>query len=1339
MAHAGGQATQGRIWLVAMAAMALALLMLLSAGLMLAQRSASLDRAEAQAKREVLRLATELDQSLRLARAVIEVAERSPDQPSGDLLDDHRPLVESLNLPFELERVAGLDGPAGPAGEWLPGLPRQAGGAWVVPLVWRQKSGDDGAVYEVRLSRQALLDRFASDGMPAGSSMSLFRLEDDGATTVLTRHPLVEHEQGMSLRGHLASAVAQRPAGVFHATAQIDGIHRIVGYQQMPGEAHRLMLVYALGTQGVLSDWATLLPWAGLLTLLVGATMAWGAWRLDRSVVALRRSERHFQTLASHLPDVVTRYDRDGRCLYVNPAIESANGLKPEDMIGRTVRDIGTPEPIANTWMACLDRVFSTGQSETVCFSYPGPHGLRHWEAQARLEPALPGEAPTVLVLTRDITERQAAEQQRESAQRLFESVFQSAPEAMSLSEPETGRLLLVNDAFCELFGRSRDEMIGRTSSELGLCKSPIHRQSMLHELRTSGTVRDAEEIGVRSDGRTIDVRFSAELVRVNGEDRVLLMFRDVSERKQAEEALARSELRFRLAASRGQVWEWDFDNGDFSPSHEFFVQLGHPVAPKARLDQIFGEIVHPEDLPRLRWQMHRFLKGESGFHAEFRARDASGAWHWFDAQGNGLRDASGRVSYMAGTAFDISDRKALEEAQRQTLKHLETVTDASSALFWTSDVNQGCTWVSQRWLDMLGQTLEQQMGDGWRQNIHPDDLEQCGLIYAEAFDQREPYTTEYRERNAQGEYRWLLEQGTPRYDADNRFIGYIGSCLDITELKQAQATARERGAMLEQVFDVLQDMLFVLDGQERFVFYQSGREDRLYLKPDEFLGKAMSEVMPADLTGRFREAMDLAWTAGMQEIDYQLDLPDGRHHFNARLAWLAGGDQCMFLVRDTTEQQIAQRERERLNEFVLLLFSLANRFINLPVHEADRAINEALGDMGRFVDADRAYLFNYDMEAETASNTHEWCGEGVSPEIDNLQNLPFAMIPDWIGFHRIDQVMHVADVSALEPGNLRELLSAQGIQSLMAIPLSHGDRCLGFVGLDSVRSTHDYGEEETTLLRLFAQMLVNIRLRVEAEEKIRALTEGLEAKVAERTTQLETSVRQLQAVNRELESFTYSASHDLRTPLRGIEGFSALLLEEHATRLDAQGREYLQRIQRATMHMSQLISDLLAYARLEQMTEQVTPVPLESVVRNVLGSVQDTLDERQGQVVIDVPSGLQVAADPRGLTMVLRNLIDNAVKFTPAERPPRVRIQARVQDGLVHIEVADNGMGFDMKHHDRIFGMFQRLHRQDQIPGTGIGLAMVNKAVTRMGGRIRAESAPGEGARFHITLATAG
>jgi signal transduction histidine kinase len=293
-------------------------------------------------------------------------------------------------------------------------------------------------------------------------------------------------------------------------------------------------------------------------------------------------------------------------------------------------------------------------------------------------------------------------------------------------------------------------------------------------------------------------------------------------------------------------------------------------------------------------------------------------------------------------------------------------------------------------------------------------------------------------------------------------------------------------------------------------------------------------------------------------------------------------------------------------------------------------------------------------------------------------------------------------------------------------------------VGLDSVRRTHNYGEEETTLLLLFAQMLVNIRLRVEAEEQIRGLTEGLERKVVERTAQLGTSVQQLQAVNRELESFTYSASHDLRTPLRGIEGFSSLLLDEHAEQLDDQGREYLRRIQRATLHMSRLVNDLLAYSRLQQLTDLIEPVDLASAVQEVAAPFRDEIEAREGRLQVVISDGLAVRANPQGLAIVLRNLIDNALKFTPAGEAPRIRIEARGLGDRVLLSVSDQGIGFDMKYHDRIFGMFQRLHRQEQIPGTGIGLALVQKAVERMGGQIRAQSAPGQGARFEIDLPSA-
>ncbi|MDM7944597.1 MAG: PAS domain S-box protein [Hydrogenophaga sp.] len=1323
-----------RIWLRVLSVVAIGLFLLLAIGLLVTQREAALDMAKAQAQREVKRLTAELDESLRVARAGMDIVLQSPEPARGALLGDQTPLVRSLNLPFSLRQTPAAS-PGQPAGQWLPGLAREEAGQWVIPLTWQHAPEQGGQTFEVLLDRQALLDRFASEGMSPGGSMSLFRVEDDGAVTILTRYPVVEGDQGRTLRGHVTTALQKAPGGVMQVVAVIDGVERIVGYQRLNEGAGRLVMVYALPLDGVLAAWMAVLPLAIALSLLVAAAMAFGAWRLDRAMHQRQRSERHFQTLNRHLPDVVVRYDQTLRVLYANPAVEAANGLKPADMLGRTLGEIGAPPDIAAKWSAYIEGVFRTGQSETLCFSYPGPQGMRHWEAQALLEPALPGDRPTVLAVSRDITERHEAEARRLSAQQLFETVFRAAPEAMSLSEWQTGRLLLVNDAFCELFGRPREQLIGRTTIELNLWQSPSTRQQLIERLECGEQVRHAAASSSRPDGSLIHVRYSAERVQHDGTQCLLLMFRDVTQLESEQRALVRSELRFRLAAAHGQVWEWDFDGGFIQPSDGFFHSLGHPAPSAQQMGLMFLDLLHPEDLPRLRMALQRFFKGEASYQLEFRARDAQGRYHWFDTRGSGLREAGGRVTYLAGTTFDISDRKALEEAQRQTLVQLETVANASPALIWTSGSDKRADWFNGAWLAFTGRTLEQEVGEGWLMGMHPDDQAQCRATYFSAFEDREPFSMEHRLRHHSGEYRWLLAQGRPRFDADNRFIGYIGSCLDLTELREAEATARERGVMLEQVFDVLQDMLFVVDEQERFVHHQVGRQDLLYAAPEQFLGRAIADVIPPEPAARLQGALARARSEGLQEIEYSLALPDGMHTFSARLAWLPESRHCMFVVRDVTERRAAQLESERLHQFVLLLFGLANRFINLPVHQADAAISEALGDIGEFLRADRTYLFEYDFAAETGSNTHEWCAEGVSPEIGNLQNLPFELIPDWIGNHRLDKEMRVPDVQALPPGHLRDLLESQGIRSLIALPLTHGERCMGFVGLDTVRSTHDYGEEETTLLLLFAQMLVNIRLRVEAEEQIRGLTEGLERKVVERTAQLETSVQQLQAVNRELESFTYSASHDLRTPLRGIEGFSSLLLDEHSEQLDDQGRDYLRRIQRATIHMSQLVNDLLAYSRLQQLTDHIEPVDLAAAVQAVATPFQDEIEAREGELQVAMGDGLAVRANPQGLAIVLRNLIDNALKFTPAGEAPQIRIEAQALGARVLLSVSDQGIGFDMKYHDRIFGMFQRLHRQEQIPGTGIGLALVLKAVERMGGRICAQSAPGQGARFEIDL----
>jgi light-regulated signal transduction histidine kinase (bacteriophytochrome) len=248
-----------------------------------------------------------------------------------------------------------------------------------------------------------------------------------------------------------------------------------------------------------------------------------------------------------------------------------------------------------------------------------------------------------------------------------------------------------------------------------------------------------------------------------------------------------------------------------------------------------------------------------------------------------------------------------------------------------------------------------------------------------------------------------------------------------------------------------------------------------------------------------------------------------------------------------------------------------------------------------------------------------------------------------------------------------------------------------------------------------------------ELRESLRELNATLEAKVAQRTSEL-------QALNQSLESFVYSVSHDLKAPLRGVEGYSRLLEEEHTAALNDEGRLFIQHIREGVSRMNKLIDDLLAYSRMERRALAQTTIALPEVLQTLLQERELDLGEHGVSVTLEAPA-TPVLADPDGLAVVLRNLLDNALKFSAQAQPPRITIGGREEGNEVIVWVQDNGVGFDMKYHDRIFDIFQRLHRQEDYPGTGIGLALVKKAVQRMGGRVWAESAPGQGATFYLAL----
>ncbi len=243
---------------------------------------------------------------------------------------------------------------------------------------------------------------------------------------------------------------------------------------------------------------------------------------------------------------------------------------------------------------------------------------------------------------------------------------------------------------------------------------------------------------------------------------------------------------------------------------------------------------------------------------------------------------------------------------------------------------------------------------------------------------------------------------------------------------------------------------------------------------------------------------------------------------------------------------------------------------------------------------------------------------------------------------------------------------------------------------------------------------------------EIETLNNQLEARVRART-------RELEYANRNLESFAYSVSHDLKAPLRGIEGYSRLLASDYRGSLPQEAREYVDLIAVASQRMDQMIEDILAYSRAQMRPLKPVRTEVRPLVQQVVSEFEPQL--RDGvELEQDVEAGA-LECDREGLIQILRNFLSNALKFSRAQTPPRIRIEGRWRGRDYRFAVSDNGVGFDMRYHDRIFEIFHRLPSEVGQSGTGIGLALAARAAERLGGRVWAESAPGQGATFFFEL----
>ena len=337
------------------------------------------------------------------------------------------------------------------------------------------------------------------------------------------------------------------------------------------------------------------------------------------------------------------------------------------------------------------------------------------------------------------------------------------------------------------------------------------------------------------------------------------------------------------------------------------------------------------------------------------------------------------------------------------------------------------------------------------------------------------------------------------------------------------------------------------------------------------------------------------------------------------------------------------------------------------------------------------------------------------------------------------------ADLARLAPNPSRSAaLKKLDVQSLLQTPIRTHGRTVGLLtagfdepgrwyDLDDLQMfqslAHRIGIAHQSAV-LFADAQREIAMRKEAEARLLAFNADLERRVRERTSLLEEATR-------EANSFAYTVAHDLRAPLRAITGFCQALREDYSGKVDEVGQDYLDRIVSGSRRMDDLIRDLLDYARVNRAEIRRVPVNLDDVFDAVIESMSAELQERKAAVRRTSPLGRVMAHEPM-LHQVVTNLLSNAVKFVAPGTTPDVSIESEVRDGRLRLRFRDNGIGVAPEHHSRIFGIFERLNRTEDYPGTGIGLAIVRRAVERLEGAVGLESKPRQGSTFWIELPTA-
>jgi PAS domain S-box-containing protein len=693
-----------------------------------------------------------------------------------------------------------------------------------------------------------------------------------------------------------------------------------------------------------------------------------------------------------------------------------------------------------------------------------------------------------------------------------------------------------------------------------------------------------------------------------------------------------------------------------------------------------------------------------------------------------------------------LNDRQAaaVEAAPSASDGAARLLLDGLPALIRMTGADHACSFCNRTWLIFTGRALERELGNGWCEGVHKDDYVRYQVVYHQAFAARQPFEVLYRLRHLSGEYRWLLERAVPLYRGDGSFAGYSASCSEVT---QGEDALHGLWSLQRAILDSSAYLIVATDASGVIRVFNPAAEKLLGYRKEEVVGKAtlmifydpseiqrcadeLTQVLNHTVRPAFEVLILKAQLGRAKNREWTLVRKDGSRfpaEVSATLLRDAGESMSGFL---TIAGDIS--ERRRADDLLACQKGILEAIaLGWPLQDSLQMIAEAV---------EKQLSGVYCTILPAGEKGELFCGVAADQSSCRFSADGAACSPGARLCHKADQESRsfmISDI-ATDPlcAHVRGPALGRGLRGCWSHPIAAQDGQL--LGLLAV---YQGDVREPGVLQLEA-IRTAARLASLAIERHRA-----EQQLKDRADALARLNEELSRSNADLSAFAYSASHDLKEPLRGIHNYAQFLLEDYASIMDAEGISKLATLTRLSQRMEALIDALLHYSRIGRQALILRETSLQTIVQETLEMLTVLIQE--SGVEIRVPRPLPtLSVDRACIGEVFANLIANAVKYNDQTqkwveigyREPGTEHPASGGARTWRFYVRDNGIGIPEKHHASVFRIFKRLHGRDRYGGgTGAGLTIVKKIIERHGGRIWVDSAPGAGSTFWFTLRDGG